>query len=252
MSFKYYIQYVESLCLAKTARQSPICEKCMCITYLSRLVYCSCWCTIGSSGRWSSHCPSTWCPEPAPWRSMCWLTERQEKRDFYLHYIYSMTFASCSDTYNMPSLIVKHNLTRCCPFSDNNNKYDSQAPARNTGNSEQSQQQQHRHGHWNNIIQTFTLVVDRYGFFNGRCGYLESRAADGRYIMVIIVFKCYATYSTTADHRLTNKKRLHSYICQLCQNGIHRSTTSLHNNNTNICLMFKGALTLKFETSAGQ
>ncbi len=123
---------------------------------------------------------------------MCWLTERQEK-EFYLHYIYSMTLASCSDTYSTPSLIVKHNLTRCCHFS-HNNKYDSQAAARNTGNSEclnhlsQLQQQQHRNGRWNNIIQMFTLVVYRYGVFNGWCQYLEGRAADNecRYHVVAL------------------------------------------------------------------
>ncbi len=30
-----------------------------------------------------------------------------------------------------------------------------------------------------------TVEVDRYGFFSGRCRYLEIRAADVRYVMLI-------------------------------------------------------------------
>ncbi len=31
------------------------------------------------------------------------------------------------------------------------------------------------------------LEVDRNGFFSGRCRYLEIRAADGRYMMLIVL-----------------------------------------------------------------
>lgn len=58
-----------------------------CITHQSRWVYCFWWCTIGSSGQWSLHCPSTWCPEPAPWRNKCLLRERQGKRIKLLVYL---------------------------------------------------------------------------------------------------------------------------------------------------------------------